>query len=57
MEGNEYPQDFTVTPAQARAWHRREAADCINENNAYAAVFHWVQAGDMNLSAIGSLAH
>src|SRR5262249_15960132 len=24
-----YPQDFTVTPDQVRAWHRREAQACV----------------------------
>jgi WD40 repeat protein len=35
-----YPQDFTVSPEQAFAWHRREMADCLREGNPAAAVFH-----------------
>jgi WD40 repeat protein len=35
-----YPQDFTVTPAQALAWHQREAEACVREKNPAAALFH-----------------
>jgi WD40 repeat protein len=38
-----YPQDFTVTPEQVRAWHRREAEACVREKNAAAAMFHYLQ--------------
>jgi WD40 repeat protein/serine/threonine protein kinase len=41
-----YPQDFTVTPAQALAWHRREAAACVKEKNPAAALFHTLHACD-----------
>ena len=44
-----YPQDFTVTPEQARAWHRREAAACLKEKNAFAYLFHRAHAGDLRL--------
>jgi hypothetical protein len=36
-----YPQDFTGTPAQALAWHRREAEACLKEKNAPAYLFHY----------------
>jgi WD40 repeat protein len=43
----QYPQDFTVTPDQVRAWHRREAEACVREKNAPAAVFHYLHgSGD-----------
>jgi hypothetical protein len=35
-----YPQDFTVTPDQVLAWHRREAEACLKEKNPSAALFH-----------------
>jgi hypothetical protein len=35
-----YPADFTVTAEQARAWHRREAASCLQEKNGAAAFMH-----------------
>ncbi len=35
-----YPHEFTVTPAQAWAWHQREAEACLKEKNAAAALFH-----------------
>jgi len=35
-----YPRDFTVTAEQAFAWHRAEAAKCLQEKNAGAALFH-----------------
>jgi hypothetical protein len=43
-----YPQDFMVTPEQARAWRRREAADCLKEKNAFAYLFHLAHAGDLS---------
>jgi hypothetical protein len=43
-----YPQDFTVTPAQARAWHRREAEACEKEKNPAAALFHTLYGCDLN---------
>ena len=43
-----YPQDFTVTSEQARAWHRREAAACVKEKNAFAYLFHLAHAGDLS---------
>ena len=42
-----YPQDFTVSPAQALAWHRREAESCVKEQNPAAALFHTLYAGDL----------
>ena len=39
-------QDFTVTPAQALAWHRREAEACVKEQNPAAALFHTLHACD-----------
>jgi len=36
-----YPQDFTVTPAQARAWRERQIAGCLKEGNLDAAQFHF----------------
>lgn len=38
-----YPQDFTVTPEQALAWHRREAEACLKEKNAPAYLFHYIR--------------
>jgi hypothetical protein len=35
-----YPQDFTVTPEQALAWHRHQAEACLGEQNPAAALFH-----------------
>ncbi len=35
-----YPRDFSVTAEQAFAWHRAEAAKCLAEKNAGAALFH-----------------
>jgi WD40 repeat protein len=35
-----YPNDFTVTPEQAIAWHRREAEQCLKEGNGPAYLFH-----------------
>jgi hypothetical protein len=35
-----YPAEFTVTPAQALAWHRQVAEACLREKNAPAALFH-----------------
>jgi tetratricopeptide (TPR) repeat protein len=35
-----YPQDFTVTAAQAAAWHRREVAASLGAQNGPAALFH-----------------
>jgi hypothetical protein len=43
-----YPQDFTVTPAQALAWHRREAEACVKEQNPAAALFHTLYGCDLN---------
>jgi Tol biopolymer transport system component len=43
-----YPQDFTVTPAQALAWHQREAESCVKEKNPAAALFHTLYGGDLN---------
>jgi hypothetical protein len=44
------PQEFTVSPAQALAWHRREMEDCIRERNSAAAVFHaWHAAPEFHL--------
>jgi hypothetical protein len=37
-----YPQDFTVRPADALAWHRQEFQACRNEKNGPAALFHYV---------------
>jgi hypothetical protein len=45
-----YPQDFTVTPAQARAWHRREAEECVKEKKPTAALFHVLYGCDLNWS-------
>jgi WD40 repeat protein len=42
---SKYPQDFTVTPDQVRAWHRREAEACVREKNPAAAVFHLLNGG------------
>jgi predicted oxidoreductase (fatty acid repression mutant protein) len=41
-----YPQDFTVTPAQARAWREREIGQCLKEGNLDAAElhYHWLIA-------------
>jgi hypothetical protein len=41
------PQDFTVTPTQARAWHRREAEASIKEQNPDAAMFHTLYGCDL----------
>jgi tetratricopeptide (TPR) repeat protein len=35
-----YPADFTVSPEQALAWHRREVEACLRERNAPAELFH-----------------
>jgi hypothetical protein len=35
-----YPQAFTISPAQALAWHRREMEDSLRERNPDAALFH-----------------
>jgi len=40
-----YPRDFTVTAEQAFAWHRAEAAKCLAEKNAGAALFHTLHSG------------
>jgi hypothetical protein len=40
-----YPRDFTVTAEQAFAWHRAEAAKCLQEKNAGAALFHTLHSG------------
>ncbi len=40
-----YLRDFTVTVEQAFAWHRAEAAKCLAEKNAGAALFHTLQSG------------
>jgi hypothetical protein len=45
-----YPQDFTVTPAQALAWHRREAEACAREKNPAAALFHTLYGCDLHWS-------
>jgi hypothetical protein len=45
---SKYPQDFTVTPAQALAWHRREAESCVKEQNPAAALFHTLYGCDLN---------
>jgi hypothetical protein len=45
-----YPQEFTVSAAQAFAWHRREMGDCIRERNPAAAVFHaWHASPEFHL--------
>jgi WD40 repeat protein/serine/threonine protein kinase len=36
-----YPQDFTVTPAQARAWREEQIGQCLKEGNLDAAFFHY----------------
>jgi hypothetical protein len=36
-----YPQDFTVTPAQARAWREEQIGQCLREGNLDAAFFHY----------------
>jgi WD40 repeat protein len=42
-----YPEEFTVTPEQARAWRKREIRDCLREGNLAAAQFHyWAQISD-----------
>jgi len=42
-----YPEEFTVTPEQARAWRRREIRHCLNEGNLAAAQNHyWSQISD-----------
>jgi dipeptidyl aminopeptidase/acylaminoacyl peptidase len=43
-----YPQDFSVTPEQARAWHRREAEACEKEKNPAAALFHTLYGCDLS---------
>jgi hypothetical protein len=45
-----YPQDFTVTMEEARAWHRREADASAKENNPAAALFHTLYGCDLNWS-------
>jgi hypothetical protein len=51
-----YPQDFTVSAAQALAWHRREMKDCVRERNPAAAVFHaWHAAPEWHL--LGAALH
>jgi len=40
-----YPRDFSVTAEQAFAWHRTEAAKCLQEKNAGAALFHTLHSG------------
>ncbi len=35
-----YPRDFTVSAEQAFAWHRAEAAKCLQDKNPGAALFH-----------------
>jgi eukaryotic-like serine/threonine-protein kinase len=40
-----YPRDFTVTAEQAFAWHRAEAAKCLQEKNPGAALFHTLHSG------------
>jgi hypothetical protein len=34
-----YPQDFTVSPAQALPWHRLQAEACVKEQNTAAALY------------------
>jgi WD40 repeat protein len=36
-----YPEEFTVTQAQTRAWRQREIRDCMREGNLDAAQFHY----------------
>jgi hypothetical protein len=47
-----YPQDFTVTPAQARAWREQQIGQCLKEGNLAAAFLHrdWLIA-ELVLSA------
>jgi eukaryotic-like serine/threonine-protein kinase len=40
-----YARDFTVTAEQAFAWHRAEAAKCLQEKNPGAALFHTLHSG------------
>jgi WD40 repeat protein len=45
-----YPHEFTVSPAQALDWHRREMENCLRERNPAAAVFHaWHAAPEFHL--------
>jgi hypothetical protein len=36
-----YPQDFTVTPAEARAWREEQIGQCLKEGNLDGAFFHY----------------
>ena len=35
-----YPADFTVTPAQAMAWHREQLDDAARDQDWFAVAFH-----------------
>jgi tetratricopeptide (TPR) repeat protein len=43
-----YPQDFTVTPEQALAWHQREAEVCTTEENWAGTLLHAKRMIDLN---------
>jgi WD40 repeat protein len=38
-----YPTDFTVSLPETRAWHQREADECLREKNCPAALLHVLQ--------------
>jgi hypothetical protein len=47
-----YPEEFTVSPAAARAWRVQRIGDCLREGNLVAAEFHyWWLVAEMALAA------
>jgi hypothetical protein len=47
---DKYPDEFAVTPGQARAWRQGQIRDSLREGNLAAAEFHfWAQVADAAL--------